>query len=189
MNIKFKRRSGRFSDEYYTGHLGPNLRLSYSEMDGENQPYSVDFIRRGVKDKPMGIHTENVFEVDSFFGGADIARESVVYLAKCLYHGIKPVLTSWESKHLKWGNRSIAQKEVASYKLHDVFVRGAYYSKKYDMYVEVRYVTNAIPKTGKLIDEVIGVPQVVFEDIFSGGIYSGVVSNFKALGFELIGVE
>ena len=69
------------------------------------------------------------------------------------------------------------------------FVRGAYYSKKYDMYVEVRYVTNAIPKTGKLIDEVIGVPQVVFEDIFSGGIYSGVVSNFKALGFELIGVE
>lgn len=186
MNIKFKCRSGHFSDDSYTGYLGANLRLSYSDIDGDNQPYSLDFVKRGVKNKPLGLHVENIFDVDCFFGGINEARSRVLYLSKCLYHGIKPVLTAWEQKHLKWGNRKLAIKQAAPFLLHDIFVHGSYHSAKYDLFVEVLYITNAIPKTGKLIDEVRGTPSVVFEDIFNNNIYSRSVSDFKGLGFTLM---
>lgn len=186
MNIKFKCKSGRFSDDSYIGYLGANLRLTYADIDGDNQPYSLDYVKRGVKNKPAGYLSENIFDVDSFFGGSNEARNRVIYLTKCLYHGIEPILTSWEQKHLKWGNRKLAVKQTTSYLLHDIFVHGSYYSAKYDLFVEVLYITNAVPKINKLIDEVRGVPSVVFVDIFNNHIYSRNVSDFKSLGFTLM---
>ena len=190
MKLKFKCNHGRFSDERYTAFLGKNLKLTYSEIDGDNQPYSLDYIDRSNSRMVAGIKvpaTENIFMVDEFFGGAERARARVVYLTKCLYHGITPVLTEWETKHLKWGKRKLATKTTATFKLHDLFVNGTYYSNKYNMYVEIRFITNAVPKTGKSIDEVMGAPSVVFEDIFTDALYSRSVSDFNALGFVLVG--
>lgn len=190
MKLKFKCNHGHFSDERYTAFLGKNLKLTYSEIDGDNQPYSLDYIDRSNSRMVAGIKvpvTENIFMVDEFFGGAERARARVVYLTKCLYHGITPVLTEWETKHLKWGKRKLATKTTATFKLHDLFVNGTYYSNKYNMYVEIRFITNAVPKTGKSIDEVMGAPSVVFEDIFTDALYSRSVSDFNALGFVLVG--
>ena len=83
--------------------------------------------------------------------------------------------------------RSVATKTTATFKLHDLFVNGTYYSKKYNMYVEIRFITNAVPKTGKSIDEVMGAPSVVFEDVFTDALYSRSVSDFNTLGFVLVG--
>ena len=188
MKLKFKCDRGRFDDETYTAWLGKNLKLTYCEIDGDNQPYSLEYVTtsRGFGGARV-LDKEMIFEVDQFFGGADVARQRVIYLTKCLYHGVKPELTDWEQKHLKWGNRKLAVKATPTFKLHDVFVNGTYHSSKYDMFAEVRLITNAVPKTGKSIDEVMGAPSVVFEDIFTDALYSRSVSDFNALGFVLVG--
>lgn len=188
MKLKFKCDRGRFDDETYSAWLGKNLKLTYCEIDGDNQPYSLEHVTtsRGFG----GVRVPNkemIFEVDHFFGGADVARQRVIYLTKCLYHGVKPELTDWERKHLKWGNRQLAVKATPTFKLHDVFVNGAYHSEKYSMFVEVRFITNAVPRTNKSIDEVAGAPSVVFEDIFTDTLYSRSVSDFNILGFKLLG--
>lgn len=188
MKLKFKCDHGRFDDETYSAWLGKNLKLTYCEIDGDNQPYLLEHVTtsRGYG----GVRAPNkemIFEVDQFFGGADVARQRVIYLTKCLYHGVKPELTDWERKHLKWGNRQLAVKATPTFKLHDVFVNGTYYSEKYNMFVEVRFITNAVPRTNKLIDEVAGAPSVVFEDIFTDTLYSRSVSDFNMLGFKLLG--
>lgn len=190
MGLKFTSLNGRFSDDMHSAFLGNQLRLSYSDIDGDNQPYSLDFVHRGKKsklsNKPL---MENVLNVDEFFGGAIVAKERVIYLGKCLYHGIEPALSSWEKNHLVWGKRHLAKKPDPTYKIHDVYVRGTYYSELYDTHVEVRYVTNAIAKSGTKLDELIGVPQVVFENIFTEHLLSRTVADFKALGFKLVGME
>ncbi len=188
MKLKFKCDRGRFDDETYSAWLGKNLKLTYCEIDGDNQPYSLEHVTtsRGFG----GVRVPNkemIFEVDHFFGGADVARQRVIYLTKCLYHGVKPELTDWERKHLKWGNRQLAVKATPTFKLHDVFVNGTYHSEKYSMFVEVRFITNAVPRTNKSIDEVAGAPSVVFEDIFTDTLYSRSVSDFNILGFKLLG--
>lgn len=190
MGLKFTSLNGRFSDDMYFAYLGNQLRLSYSDIDGDNQPYSLDFVHRGKKaklnSKPL---MENILNVDEFFGGVSVAKERVIYLGRCLYHGIEPKLSSWEKTHLVWGKRHLAKKPDPTYKIHDVYVRGTYYSELYDVYVEVRYITNAVAKTGAKTDILIGVPQVVFENIFNEQILSRNVADFKALGFKLVGME
>jgi hypothetical protein len=188
MKLKFKCDRGRFDDETYSAWLGKNLKLTYCEIDGDNQPYSLEYVTtsRGFGGVRV-LDKETIFEVDQFFGGVDVARQRVIYLTKCLYHGVKPELTDWEQKHLKWGNRQLAKKATPTFKLHEIFVNGTYHSSKYSMFVEVRFITNAVPRTNKSIDEVAGAPSVVFEDIFTDTLYSRSVSDFNMLGFKLLG--
>ncbi len=184
MTLYWKTRSGGCDDEYLSARLG-NLVLHVADIDGDNQPYSIELISKTVAFGTKQQQLQTVFSLDPFFGGLKHAKERVTYIANCLHYGLPIEWTEAELAHGEFTPLSDLLQAPPRSQIRDIWIRGIYYLPSTKTYFRAEYVANIDGLQGTNNKRIhLGAPSVVLKEILTGHMFVVNLEEFSKHGFQ-----
>lgn len=184
MPLYWKTKSTDLGEDYAVARIG-NLILHAADIDGDNQPYSIELETKTQAFGKMVPQRQTVFAMDPFFGGFKHAKQRVEYIARCLHYGVPIQWTEGEMKSGKFTPLEGMLQKPPSTMIRGIWVRGIYVLPATGGHFRAEYVSNIDQVTG-LTDRKIslGKPSVVLKEIHTDHVFSLTLDEFSKFGFQ-----